>query len=519
MNLALNADFYTVCSDDFASEDCRTGSLYNFTNRYSPKKHLSVANDSRMVFYGLSHYLKRLRDRVTREDIKLASDFMSQANSFGGSLPFNTNMWNRVVTECDGYLPIQIQAIPEGSTFFPNEPVIQVRNTRSGFGELAAHIEASLVGTVSTATVVATLCRHWLQAMRNEVKNDLILSGNDNPTAEEIDNIARFQIHNFGKRASSTDEESVIFGMAHLLSFYGTDNTDAAYEAWLTGAEHPTGTSILALAHRNVQGYSNEIDTVKAIANSARKSTSKVKICACVADCYNYNNFVDMTINEAIANPDVIYVIRPDSGDCFETIYRIFKRCIDLGCHKYLNGYAVPKNVRFIYGDSVSPDTQLAVIARLRKLGMLPTLWGIWGVGGYIRNTATRDTFSSAYKLAQMYPNKPVVKLSESLGKMSIPYDNMVLRHFDSNMTGITVCPVAEPLSYDGRVNILQAVWREGHCTSDRTSFKEISKRSIENFDSFNAFSALNPDFGLTGEHLSDIIKAKREEIFNRYRS
>jgi nicotinamide phosphoribosyltransferase len=428
----LVADAYTISSNSFSSEQAKLASTYNICNRYGAKRAFpELAKDNRMVFWGISQFVEEyMQTRITMEDIYEAEHFMANRHSFGGPLHFPKELWWRVVHECGGYLPIQIHALEEGRTFFPNEPYCTVQNLIEGFGELNAHIEKILVPVLGIGTAAATMLRHWLERMREQVTIDLQLLGKKKPKLDDIDAIARWMIHNFGGRANSFVPESVLIGMAHLLSFHGTDNFDAAYVAWKRGAQHPTGTSIHALAHRNVLGHIYENDAFAAIANS---DEGNVKIVSCVSDTYKYSNAVEAIVEQAKQNQDVTYVVRPDSGDCFETIKAVYEVCKAKGVYTEKNGYLLPKNVRFIYGDSVKPKLQFEVMEKLREHGMLPTQWGIWGVGGYIRNNCTRDTLSTAMKLClvnqavdYLDEGRPVVKLSETASKMSVPYHTFI---------------------------------------------------------------------------------------------
>jgi nicotinamide phosphoribosyltransferase len=518
-NPCLNADAYTISSNVFASDAAKQVSGYNMVNRYSPTKHMpDLAYDSRMVMYGLQDWIKDyMTTPVTTEDVKLASTFMKRAHSFGGYLPFPETLWNRIVNDHNGFLPLEINAIPEGSTFFPNEPIIQVRNTSPGFGEFAAYIEKSLLGRVSTASACATLCRHWLERMREQVKIDLNTMCLP-MSSEDIDKNARFQIHNFGARACLTDDESIILGKAHLLSFHGTDNFDAAYSAWMEGALDPTGTSIMALAHRNVQGHKTELDAF--IAGTEATKGQSVRIVSLVADCYNYYDAIETICKMAKENEDVIHVIRPDSGDAYNTLAAIYKACIFHGLFKLVNGWKVPTNVRFIYGDSVKPKKQFEVMNKLRSIGMLPTQWGIWGVGGYIRNTPNRDIFSSAYKLCYTADELGVVKLSEDAGKLSIPFWNSILRRFDGNQT-ITVHPYHILFTkYEPLTVINDIVYKNGITNFRRNgSFADIQNRAINDFDKHKMFAFDNPDFGLNRENLHAVIVEKQDEFYAKYRN
>ena len=263
-NPCLNADFYSISSEFFASPKAREKSCYSLVNRRQPSKVWSVCHDDRMVLFGIQEYIRRvLSVKVTVNDVVEAHKFLQHSHIGGGKLPFPIELWFRVVDEYDGYIPVKIKSLPEGSTFGVNVPYVQVIS-EEGFGELAAHIEAGLVGMVSIATARATLTRHLLERVK-----DYIREINPNFTEDEILSASRYFIHDFGMRASSCLEESEILGLAHLLSFWGTDTTNAAYLAHKLGCHPNTGQSILALAHRNVQGYDEEKDAFLSIKRAA----------------------------------------------------------------------------------------------------------------------------------------------------------------------------------------------------------------------------------------------------------
>lgn len=511
-NPIVSTDFYSLCSNTFASEKAKELSVYNYTNRYSPVKawyDYDFAYDSRMTMYGLNFFIKEeLSTKITQEHLDEAIEYTNRSHSFGGPLPFDANLWKRVINECNGYLPIKIKAIPEGSTFFPTEPIIQVLNTKLGFGELAAHIEARLVGAVSKGSAVATMLNHWRARLKEQIIKDLTLVYG-RAEENEVNNVLKWAIHNFGSRACDSYETSVLTGLSHLLIFNGTDNTDAGLEAYKLGCEYSVASSILALAHRNTQSYGNDIDAVNAIA-----SVSNAKIVSCVADCYNFYSATRDIINIAKNNPNTIYVIRPDSGNAIDCIHHIITIAIENGLCKYENGIPLPTNVRYIYGDSVNPKSQRLIHNTLRDEYKIPsTLWGILGVGGWIVNNSTRDTLSSAYKLAAMGDDyEPVVKLSESKTKLSVPYLNAITR--PNNMLNGTVFPSN---LVDYKSNISKMVYKDGNILSVE-SFKDIRYRAINDFEKYEEFSKINPDFGTNRECLSKEIIDYQNEIYRKYR-
>ena len=266
-------------------------------------------------------------------------------------------------------------------------------------------MEALLVGYVSNATARVTRARHWLERIIEWYK-----------IGERVDRyeIAQWVIHDFGMRASSCGEESEIFGRCHLLVFNGTDTFNAAYQAWRMGAKKETGKSILALAHRIVQGFDTEDMCFDHLSNVSG-------IGSYVSDCYNYKDAVLKIIELAKKYPEKIFVIRPDSGDHLENIRYTMDMVKQHGM--------VGKNIRYLDGDSVNPELMKQLIDDCFNNFYHHGCFGTWGIGGNLRNNATRDVLSSSYKICCVGQDyRPVVKLSETIGKLSVPGPNHIAR-------------------------------------------------------------------------------------------
>lgn len=423
---AVRGDAYTVSSMKIVSGKAKMKSVYNFTNRRSPMDAFpGIANDGRMVLAGLTDFIQReLTKPETRLDIEFVDSFMSNRHSFGGTLDFDKEMWLRVVNEYGGRLPIKIEALPEGSTFWINEPVIQITSLGKGFGEVAAIVEAALVGYVANATARLTLTRHLLERMR-----DLVCKYNPTYSPKQVEDLASWMIHDFGMRASSTTAESEIYGRQHLLVFNGTDTFNAAYQAWVNGAEPPIGTSILALAHRIVMGFNTEEEAYEAIYNATSGPSDSIG--SYVADCYDFHHAVSNFLVNLASRKRATVVARPDSGDYLENVVFIVEEALRAGLYKLdEQGKPVATHLRFLQGDSMNYDKIAKIMQALDDKGVNPTRWGIFGVGGWLRNTPNRDTLSSAYKLsAYGESSTPCVKLSDTLAKVSVPGPNVVVRH------------------------------------------------------------------------------------------
>lgn len=494
----LMADAYTISSDAFASPECKQLSVYNMINRKSPQSAWpDVAQDSRMVLYGVSHYIRsHLMTPVTKDDVYESALFMQNRNSFGGALPFPLEMWNSVVHDYKGYLPIEIKALKEASTFFPYVPPVEVYNTAPGFGELAAHIEATMLGMVSLATARATFTRHWLNQLLEWVRKDTPADSD-----EVLYKTAQWMIHDFGMRASAVPEESLLFGLAHLLSFHGTDTFNAAYVASKLGAKPMTGTSIIASAHRNIQGYKQE--------GSCHDAVQKVAlgyggIASNVTDCYNFFESVSSNmVRLADKYPDSTIVCRPDSGDALANILYVLKQG--------------KKNLRYIEGNGQKPKSMFAILQGIADAGYKATQHGIFGVGGELRNACTRDAMSSKWALTAT-SKRYVVKCSEELGKRTIPGPNFVVRR----PTGITTHLISEKDVLSNNNNLLETYYSANaygpmysHLVNEKFSVQQ--DRCIQDFDSWRDFAKGCPTYGMNGSSLSAEVIKVQEQICTEY--
>lgn len=478
----LDGDAYTVAGEALSAEKPKETSTYGVAFRRSPKKapeFENFAKDDRMVLYGLTDYIRNnLTKPITTKDVDNAEEFMKTSHAFGGPLAFDRTVWDRVVKDYDGFLPLRIDAIPEGSTFFPNEVPVQVTSLDKGFGEISALVEAHLVGTVSNASTRATMERHLLERFKEYAIEDM-----PNATLDEQIFAAQLMLHDFGMRASSSSEESEILGKAHLLSFPGTDTFNAAYQAYVQNGNERVGSSVLALAHRTVMGF----ETEEKCFENLKKVAGKGSLASYVADCYNFHKSVSDKLVPMAKVGDATIVARPDSGDYLENILHIVNEAKEAGLYSTQeNGRLAMTNLKFIQGDSMNWEKISTVMDTLKKNNYSPVNCGIFGVGGWLRNTPNRDTLSVAYKLmAKGEDLESVVKLSDTRAKMSVPGPVQVLRGQKESEPSI-IMNYEIPLSGE---NIVQTFY-DGSIDGDAKfadpcleKFSTIQNRVIHEFD------------------------------------
>ncbi|MFG1490753.1 nicotinamide phosphoribosyltransferase domain-containing protein, partial [Oceanospirillum sp. HFRX-1_2] len=160
------------------------------------------------LFFGLQAYIKEtLSQPITAADIDEAEAVLT-----AHGLPFNRSGWQYILDTYQGYLPIDIQAVAEGSVVPTGNVLVQVKNTDANCAWLTSYIETSLLRAIWYPTTVATVSK----ACKNIIARYL------DETADNSDGLA-FKLHDFGARGASSEESAALGGAAHLINFMGTD--------------------------------------------------------------------------------------------------------------------------------------------------------------------------------------------------------------------------------------------------------------------------------------------------------
>jgi nicotinamide phosphoribosyltransferase len=167
---------------------------------------------STSLFFGLQMFLKEyLTKPITAADIDEAEEVLS-----AHGMPFNRSGWEHILNQHGGYLPIAIDAVPEGSRVPLRNVLLQVANTDPECAWITSYVETALLRAVWYPTTVATLSAHC----RHTIQRYLEL------TADNTEGLP-FKLHDFGARGASSEETAAIGGAAHLVSFQGTDTVSA----------------------------------------------------------------------------------------------------------------------------------------------------------------------------------------------------------------------------------------------------------------------------------------------------
>lgn len=432
----LVADAYTIGSNDFESQDARDKSVYYLTFR----RKLSTVNpdlyekgNDKIIAAGLQRILEKLfYEPITHDEIDETKAFLRTAKATAAGykeFQFPEEIWRNVVDYFNGRPPIKISAMPEGSVVYPNEPVIMVESKVKGMGILAAWFESQLLKMWAVSERI-TQNEHWFAYLKQ-----MVLKVEPDLDDDMVAFYASIMLHDFGDRGGMTKEESEELGMAHLYTFSGTDTFSGAYQAYKNTNGDPTGlySSVNALAHRNVQAYEFEGDCYEAIYNYSDND----EFISMVADCYNYkyaveNYLLPLAKRSVAEHNGKVVVARPDSDDPLEQVLWTCNLAVKHGLYeeKVINGktWKFATTLHFIEGDGMTFKMMKVIIEALLDAGFVPYSWGLFGVGGGLRNSLKRDNLSGKYALCSVGDkDRGVVKFGE-VGKTTLPGPFKVLR-------------------------------------------------------------------------------------------
>lgn len=340
----------------------------------------------RSVMFGLQPILLDFfTRRITREDVAMAKEIAAAHGE-----PFNEAGFLRIVDTHEGFWPLRIRALPEGSVVPASVPMVTVESTDPELAWAVSYVETILLQLWYPVTV-ATLS--W--SVRQ------VIAGFLAETSDDVAGQLPFKLHDFGYRGTSSPQTAARGGLAHLLSFRGTDTLAAVLAARAYYDEPMAGYSIPAAEHSTITSWGPEAE-VDAYRNMIRQFGKPGAVFACVSDSTDIYRAVDKLWGEVLRQ-DVIdsgatLVVRPDSGDPVEVVLR----CAQLlerhfGADTNGKGYKVLRNVRLIQGDGINDRTVRDILASLKSNAYSADNIA-FGMGGGLLQQVNRDTLRFAMK-------------------------------------------------------------------------------------------------------------------------
>jgi nicotinamide phosphoribosyltransferase len=345
------------------------------------------------LFAGLQPLLKEdLSNPITREDIEEAAEVLAAHGE-----PFNRVGWEHILEAHNGYLPLSIKAVPEGTVVPTHNVLVTVEATDPKCAWLVSYVETILLRAVWYMTTVAT--QSW--TIKQVIKEALEKTGD--PAG------LPFKLHDFGARGVSSYESAQLGGAAHLINFLGTDTTPALqFIRKMYNTSAMPGFSIPAAEHSTITPFGPEGE-VDAYRNMIKQFSREGSIYAVVSDSYDIYNAVENlwggVLKEEVIASKGLLVIRPDSGHPATVVLK----CVQLIDKKFgsvanSKGYKVLNNVRVIQGDGINEESIREILGAIIGAGYSADNIA-FGMGGALLQIVNRDTQKFAMKCSAIAIN------------------------------------------------------------------------------------------------------------------
>lgn len=345
-----------------------------------------------VLFFGLQAELVKIEGRIVTQDM------LDEAVPFikAHGLSLYVEMFQHIIDAHDGRLPVQIDALAEGTIAPVSIPQVRIVNTDPKCWALPGFLETRLLRAVWYPSTVATISNYVVRQIRDRL---IRTDGSDEGLA--------FKLHDFGARGATSAESAAIGGAAHLVNSMGTDTVAGLVLARNVYGADMAGFSIPATEHSTVTsfGADAELDFMRQFL-----ADNPQGIIACVSDSYDLMRAVreywGTELRDTVLARDGVLVIRPDSGDPLQIVPDVIEALMErFGYSLTPNGFRIlPGQVRVIQGDGVNKSSVVRIMDRMIERGL--AIGNIaFGMGAGLLQKLDRDTFSYSMKTSAIRVN------------------------------------------------------------------------------------------------------------------
>lgn len=378
-NLLLDTDSYKLSHIPLYPEG--TTGLHSYIEARKPNETL--------IPFGLQMWIKKtLTNPISKEDIE---EYVKFAKLHGE--PSFPEVFEYMIERYNGYLPITIWGVPEGTPTPSQTPIIALECLDEKLKFLVSYIETSLLRAIWYPTTIAS----------NDHKVWLMLNDVYDKTSDNLENIP-FAYHDFSGRGVSSEESSQIGSAAHLVHFMGSDSISGVRAANHYYNCDMSAFSVVATEHSIQCSYG--VDNQEQYLTKVLDTYKGQSIVSIVIDGYNVyreaellSRLIKERLNNGALGIDKI-VYRPDSGNPLEVIPKILEiQEKYFGSFVNSKGYKVIPNVGVIQGDGVSIQAIKDIFDKIVALGYAPETV-VFGSGGLLAQAVNRDDYGFAQKVS-----------------------------------------------------------------------------------------------------------------------
>lgn len=384
-NLILMTDSYKA--SHFLQYPPQTTSMYSYVESRG-------GTYPETVFFGLQYILERyLSQPINMGDVVEAQEFFAAHGE-----PFPLDGWRRVVEHHNGYIPLKIRAVPEGSVVPNHNVLMDVESTDEKLFWMVTWLETLLMRVWYPITVASQS-----YAIKKTIRN-FLENTSDAPDAELL-----FKLHDFGARGVSSHESAALGGAAHLVNFQGSDTIEGLMLARDYYDEHMAGFSVPATEHSTMTAWGRAGEM--AAYENALHVFGTNPIVSVVSDSYDIMAAIDQIWGGSLKEQVLAFnkaggtlVIRFDSGEPIDRIILEGVERLDAAFGHTLNtkGYKVLKGVRALQGDGINQKSIYDILSTLTNNGWSASNIGTFGMGGALLQQVNRDTQKFAYKCSSV---------------------------------------------------------------------------------------------------------------------
>ncbi|KAJ9205095.1 hypothetical protein DTO164E3_1718 [Paecilomyces variotii] len=453
-NIILNTDTYK----------------HSHWNLYPPNTtHVSSYIESRggeypaHLFVGLQAFIKKhLLRPITIDDIDEAEIVTRQHQ-----IPFNRAGWLGILNEHNGYLPVEIEAVPEGTVLPIKNVLVQIVNTDPKYPWVTSFIETALLRSVWYPTSVGTTS--WLA---KQLIREALEKTSDHPE------ILRDVLQDYGARGVSSQESAALGGLAHLVNFRQTNTISGSLAATLYYNALNPAISQPNSEHSTVTAWGKDHE-VDAHANLIKQYKGWPFVVA-VSDSYDLENAVKeifgTKLKDEVINSGSVILVRPDSGDPPTVISETIEGLVEkFGSTTNSKGYKVlPDYIRAAQGDGLTIPSLKRIYAELDRRGLSADNIYL-GMGGGLLQYINRDTLAFTQKANAVQIDgewRDIYKQPKSDSAKTSKRGRQALVIRDGEYTTVRKEDLKE-----GEENLLRPVFRNGKLLVNQ-NFEDIIERS-----------------------------------------
>lgn len=345
-------------------------------------------------FFGLQAFIREyLMKPITLEDVDEAEFVLREQG-----MHFNRANWLGILEDHDGFLPVEIEAVPEGTVVPTRNVLVQTVNTDPKYPWVTSFFETALLRAVWYPTTIATVS--W---MAKQVIKEALAR-----TTGDVDN-ARNLLADYGARGVSSLESAALGGMAHLVNF----NQSGTVTAQLAAKRYYNAAKTVFNSGPNSEhagfmswGRENEADAIRNMLEVYASSG----IALVVTDTYDHEHCIKTIIGGSLKHqvetfPGLVG-IRPDSGDVVQVTADTTEWLLDaFGGEVNSQGFRLlPPFIRVVQGDGVTSDSLPLVLAELERRGLAADN-AVFAMGGGLLQHWHRDTMNFAQKASAVRVN------------------------------------------------------------------------------------------------------------------